>query len=511
MGALELKETLLGTDIIRIINKGCGLEGNFFLEVTLFTYPTPSGFDDIGDVESIKLDKLLRIDIQRGFADSISDSFLIYATMPAGTYVKYLLSRRELIEADLKFKLLDEDGEIVEFTWRMRVFLAGIEDKAMSDQKLNLMTVEELNNIGMINVCFQMVYRELEMFRGGSVSTSFKDINVEDAMFIALGSWLKESKPKIDGAEPSIVFKFQKPNERTSERIIDDFNGCNVVADGVVRQPYITEFPRILQERFGVYDSGLNCYLFKPMKKDVNNEEKDIVFCVHKLVPDVFRDKDTDMSAKISLYTKNVDKAKASYKEIGGREVVILSSFNQTVIENNLYTFGKDGDILYVIPGSNLSSSTKNDENSIQTATATFIAAPGAEAVRSGLKIEDGKAIIDNKENIKQINGSPGKKGNTKKVNIIKTTDSTVSVENMVASSHCASAVSFSMTWRFGNPFIIRPYDVITLKFVDKNDNLIEYTGAITNMYFTHDFTRSSSSVFLTFTGYPTDYIKGEV
>lgn len=510
MAIKELRSTLLGTDIIRIINQGLSLEQNFKCEISIHTKGVKSSTEGIGDVDRLKL-KLTRLDIIRNFLGAYTDNFVAYATMAGGTFVKFILSQREMLEADFELSTLDENGKIININWRMRAFILNIANKDLTDDAINKLSIEELNNLGMIDVSFQLVCRELEAFRTGVCAFAPKDMTLINGLKSGIAMWKNDYKPKVDGKEINFVLKVAKTAR--SETYFETFPPLILtekivgVPQGIInRLPSVLELPMVYDRR-QLYWGGVSSYIHKPMPND-KEKDKDCIYSIFETLP--YLDNTNNGGSGPASFTETVDttKAKKPYKELDNREVHILFTNEPALLDNNLYTYGKDGDIVYILPQSTGAKSTsKNVEASITT-TSVDIVGVSADANRAGTRMEGSKAIRCNNKNIMKSNLAAPRSGEAVKTKVM--VPPLGSFANG-GTSYAERATTFTFKWQYGNPFIIKPYNVATLKILAKDNMIQEWTGMITTLFFTYDFTRTHANSIVTFAGFLTDMIEGEV
>ena len=313
------------------MNKGYTLENTTF--GIIFNKITAEGkkpvrFDYEAKLHTVKddidTDKILTIDIYRGYDTQICDKGMISFLLPFGTYVKKLYPYRTNLEVTIKEYELEEQGDERRKDKKPKLVRYKAIFKLENNENISArgyenLTKETLDNSGMVTVSLELTDRAAEPLRVITTSGTYFNKTYEE---VIRGILYNESKKVLIDGKPSIDgVDIVKPEN-------DTVNKQTLIPVGTK----IINVPTFFQEKCeGLYTASVGTYL------QIYREKKYwFVFPLHKH----------------KRFTENVPKA-------------IFYAIPQDRYEDIDRTFKEEGDLLQVLAASDRKYTDQADLNNM--------------------------------------------------------------------------------------------------------------------------------------------------
>lgn len=504
--ARDINTTLLGDDINKVMAGGISLHH-------LFEYKFQVHAAD-ADVD---IQYVSRIDISRNFATDYTDNIFIICTMAAGDFVRNVLPNRSYLECTFEFTVQDAEGKESENSWRCRAHIVDVDNKDLLDPKINKLSETELNNIGMVTVNLQLLYREYEVLQAAVASGNLEGGKVDDSIKMLFANYFTKSKPKIDGEDLHFALKMEEPANKI------EYDYINIHTDPKTGyRPGLLQYIGLLQKQYGIYDSGCTIYLSKKLSPEgqikPEKEVTEFTICrttrlVYKpltwpivLVPG-FEEKLKKLEEEgasndtISVSMESIQKLKPNH-------LVILAAEDTVIADNADCTYKKEGENVFILPISKSDTVNPSIDNSIENGNAMVTLDQRSLVNRTMLQSTDegdkNKMVIKpNNKVARSISTELLQEGVQVpfKDNIQGGLNEEQSTFDKLSGKYIGGCVSMTFTWNFGNPFIINPYDLTEVRIGTVDRGIISLVGSITNVIFTYDAGTKSAVCKLQFLG----------
>lgn len=253
--------------------------------------------------EETELENIRQLTISSNFITNVSDIITFDCLYGYGDFVYDILPYKSDLYVNLLVEYQDAKGETQTFTKWLSCFLTNKDLSSKTNEKL-LMSREDLNKeqpLVLKFTCYDLIATTLKKVPS---TMMLKGVKVEHALKANFSYYVKKAQVKIDGEDVKMSVDIVEPDNTTKLAHIVVDQGPNTNLD-------LTTIPFYLQDKFGVYNSGIVSYF-----QDYGEPK---VFIRPQLDPRMY---DNDVCKSLDILISN-DKKEASalessYADIGG-------------------------------------------------------------------------------------------------------------------------------------------------------------------------------------------------
>lgn len=241
---MEIEHTALYIDALKVINSGKTTTNK------TWEFKLHCGADDAIILSPLHLQS---VNVSRDYVNNFSDVITISAVFGLGDYARVIYPHRVELEATLVLRQLMENSSEIDYeagqsAQRFKAVLIDTQQAPVTAQGQEHNSREALNRTQIFTVHFQLVNKSVSQIRIQSTGGIFRRQTVKDTITSIISAGLDKIK---DDEESSIkgVEVFDVDNVQKFEQV--------VITDGT----RVVDVPGFIQERYGVYNSGLGSYV----------------------------------------------------------------------------------------------------------------------------------------------------------------------------------------------------------------------------------------------------------
>lgn len=424
------------SDIAKIINNKVMDPDTISYKVILHT------IDD-----DIDITELISIEVDRDYANNISDYILVTFTMGMGEYLRKVHPRIDNLEMTIVTKYYNDS-----YLNRYKLLIVNGPTN-IAGTMYSSYSEEELNKMDKFIIEGQCINRLVEVLRRQPVDGIYNYITVRDAIRTVITNAV--NKTTIEGVSPETKFNFVDPNNDKTFRHISIPLGINAL-----------DLPSYLQNTdYGVYSSDIGTYIQKHGYFIDGEDPVDTIFVYPLYNP------------------KLVDKP--------GKKLMILSSPNNmlSTIENS---YLEEGDILKIIGSGNMRSSEISQTKLINTGNAI---------IRTNIDnmLKTGGDVTDNTVSVSRANTMSGetlvaKRDGYDGVNYVKPSTNIYKQYSEMAKNVLSL---YQVTWNFSNPELLFPGMPVIYVYEDTEHGVIRLNGIIHSCFIKYNAVYKTHSTLI--------------
>lgn len=386
--------------------------------------------------EEIELDNVRTVTISSNFIGSVSDVINVDCLMGNGDFTYDVLPYKNNLYMHMLVTYIDSKGEEQNFKRLLHTVITNKESSGKTVDK-RLISKEDMNKENPTVVKFACYDLEIMTMKKVGSELNVKGTTLLNAMKANFGHYVKKADIKIDGEDLTLTTNIFHPD--------NDFDISNITVDQASTTDIdLTTVPIYLQDKYGVYNSGLVCYyqnIGTPTFYVRPQLDPRMIDKLPEEIVDIF----------IPNNVRTIENCTSTYVDSGGILKIVSPSIDKFIDdgENRLEDKGK------AIAFRDNEVTRRSAKISIDGDTVTNLS--GAYTVQGSRKIDDKPAKIKNYGSASNLYA---------KRSLILMNESR----------------AVPLTWRSSCHFIIKPSMPLRVHYEDnENDELIvkTYTGNI--------------------------------
>lgn len=396
-----------------------------------------------GELET-ELTMLKEVTIRSDFYNSVSDTITVSCLFPSGDFVYDVLPYKSTLYMNMTCKYIDGTAEIKTFN---KLLVAYIENKELTShtEDKRYLNRDELNKEMPMVLIFSCYDIEVLTMKKINSKMGLKSVTLKQAIQANFSYYIQEAEAKIDDNNLEVKLDMLEPdnNDKITHIYLDQ--GPNTNID-------ITTIPFYLQDKYGIYNTGLISYY--------QNHGEPTVYVRPQLNPMMYDELDKKVDIFIPSVKRVTDVNDKSYSEVSGILKIVSPSIDKFHDDGNLRKANDGGAIAY------------RDQENLKRASKITI---------------DGDKIVNDAPGYK-VQGMGKLSGSEK----IKFLGNTTNLYNERTKIIINEARVVPLVWRNSCPFIVQPAMPVKIHYEFKNyeDVIVKtYTGNIAGISTLFTFT----------------------